>query len=364
MTRVLVDADALAYTAGFASQSVVYDWCYHKDGDIIDEGITADKSYLPFLDIERPMGVEFSYESRVEAQPLENALAMTKRSLLHIEDILNREEVEFKRMELYLTGKGNWRERVATIKPYKGNRTAERPVHYAAIRRYMTERWKAETVDGMEADDMLAIIAAQEDYDPERVLIVSMDKDLMTVPGRLYNFKRKKFYHVTKQQALVNFYKQCLTGDTVDNIGGCFRCGPSRANEVLNESMPEEEMYQAVLREYELSLPRKDCPYVDLGAEAALLENARLLHMQRRVGEMWAPPTARNTKARSEPSSPGPGTNSTSSISGFQKRQGAAETAEAERSNGSLVILPTSRSTTSSTSRRRATSPAQTESAS
>lgn len=364
MTRVLVDADALAYTAGFASQSVVYDWCYHKDGEVIDEGITADKSYLPFLEMERPLGVEFSYESRVEAQPLENALAMTKRSLLHIEDTLNREEVEFKRMELFLTGKGNYRERLATIRPYKGNRTAERPVHYAAIRRYMTERWKAETVDGMEADDMLAIIAHQEDYDPDRVLIVSMDKDLMTVPGRLYNFKRKKFYHVTPQQALLNFYKQCLTGDVVDNIGGCYRCGPKRADEILHVTQHEIRMYEAVLEEYEASLTRKDCPYVDLGAEAALLENARLLHMQRRVGEMWVPPTVRGTKPRSEPSSPVLGTRLINLTSTSRKPLEDVLTAEGSALKGLQPTPQTSRSRTASTSKRKATSPAQTESAS
>lgn len=309
--RVLVDADALAYSCGFASQSVVYDWSYTKDGEILEEGITADKTYLPFLELERPMGAEMHVVPIVEAEPLENALGLVKRSILGIENALEHEDLEFRKMELFLTGKGNFREGIATIKKYKGNRDKlERPFHWAAIRRYMTERWGAVTVEGKEADDILASIAHSEGYDPHRVLIVSMDKDLMTVPGRLYNFRRKKFYFISPQEALVNFYRQCLTGDTVDNIGGCFKCGPKTAEELVQREQTEEQMYLNVLHEYERSLERKGCPYKELGAADALLENARLLHMQRWEGDVWEPPgkreggiylppSARSTKKRS-----------------------------------------------------------------
>lgn len=356
MTRIIVDADALAYTCGFASQAVVYDWSFIKDGEVIDEGITNDKSYLGFLEIERPFGTAFQYVPLVEAQPLVNALAMVKKVLLAIEQTLDAEEVEFKRLELCLTGTGNFREQIATIKGYKANRVGiEKPVHYAAIRRYMKERWNAEVVNGMEADDMLAIIAASENYDPERVIIVSMDKDLMTVPGRLYNFKRKRFYHITEEQALINFYRQCLTGDVVDNIGGAFKCGEKGAETLIHLGMTELEMYQSVLGEYEASLKRKGCPYTHMTAEEALLENGRLLHMSRWPGNLWSPPTARDSSAQLDMlSDPSPSTKPLSTTSTSPKQDEPAVPAEKpSTSSDDLPTSPTLRSAQRRTLRQK-----------
>jgi 5'-3' exonuclease len=97
---------------------------------------------------------------------------------------------------------------------------------------------------------------------------------------------------VTPQEALLNFYGQVLTGDTVDHIGGCHKMGPKGAAELLvglNDAT-EEEIARAVLLAYEQSLGKKGCPYTD--PVAAMLENARLLHMCRTVDEtreggMW-----------------------------------------------------------------------------
>jgi len=295
--RVLVDADALAYTCGFAGQHVVYDWTLTDvEGRAVDEGVTGDKTELQALEIDRPLGTVLSVESIVVAQPLVNVLAMCKNALLKIEEAMDKEGLTFKKLELLLTGKGNFRDQIATIVGYKANRVGvDRPVHYKAIRRYMVERWGAQTVHGIEADDQLAIIAASEEYDPERVCIVSMDKDLETVPGRLYNFKRRTMRILSEREALVNFYRQILTGDVVDNIKGCYKCGKVRAEQVVHEGLEEEAMYRACLAEYQESLKRKGCLYVNLGAEAALLENARLLHMLRAPGVQWLPPSARVT---------------------------------------------------------------------
>jgi hypothetical protein len=292
--HIVVDADALAYTAGFASQRVRYDYTVHVAGDVISEGIVDTRDEYAAAEAMMPEGASLEVATVIEAEPLVNALAMVKRTLLSIESALDEAGLEFDRMHLYLTGKGNFRESLATIKGYKANRIGlERPVHYKAIRRYLKERWGAQVVSGMEADDALAMEAALYAYDPERVCIVSMDKDLMTVPGRLYNFKRKKMYITTPIEALRNFYTQILVGDTVDNIGGCYKCGPKKAEELLGGLETEEAMYAAVLAEYARSLARPGCPYGALGAEGALLENARLLHLLRLPGKMWEPPGSR-----------------------------------------------------------------------
>ena len=54
----------------------------------------------------------------------------------------------------------------------------------------------------------------------------------------------------------------------------------------------EFKLYDAVLAQYQASIERygKKTKYDHLGAEAALLENARLLWMQKYPGQLWTPP--------------------------------------------------------------------------
>ncbi len=255
--RALVDSDIFAYQCGFASQSTV-------------DGV-------------------------ITAEPVINALAMTKRALTAIfEELhgwLGQSGESLGAIELYLTGTGNFREQVATIRGYKANRAGKpKPVHYQAIRDYMTAHWGARVVDGMEADDALAIEACKEGYDADRVCVVSVDKDLKTVPGLLYNASKREAHLITEQEAMVSFYRQMVEGDSSDNILGIFRCGKKAAAE-LDDGASEEELWAEVLGLFQLSTTKVGCPYKD--HRAAALETARLLHLLRYPGQVWVPPTER-----------------------------------------------------------------------
>jgi len=290
--RVLFDADSMVYGCGFASQKVVYDYVLSEDqGDGIVEGIALSREELAATVAMLPDGWSISYNSLAEAEPLENALALCKRQIVRVEEDLARMGYDFSRLELFLTGKGNFRDAVAVTKPYKGNRIAmEKPIHYKAIRRYLRNRWGAVVVDGREADDEVAIISASLDHDPDKVIIVSQDKDLLTVPGLLYNYRKREMQLVTHKAALVAFYRQMLTGDTVDNIGGCFRVGEAKAAILIHEGMNEHEMYKTVLKQFEKSKGLKGCPYADRDAAEVVLEHGRLLHMLRTPEDVWIPP--------------------------------------------------------------------------
>lgn len=253
--RVLVDSDVIAYSCGFASQS--------KD----DAG-------------------------NVVAQPVENALALAKTSLTAIYDEvsawLGRSGERLDHLELFLTGKTNFRDQVATIRGYKANRIGKpKPVHYQAIRDYLVKHWGAKVIEGHEADDELAIQAAKEGYDPDRVMIASCDKDLKTVPGLLYSFKKKEPFMIDEQGALVNFYRQMITGDTADNILGVYRAGEKKAA-VIAESDDERSMWGYTLGLFEESIKKPGCPYTD--PLAAAIETGRLLHLLRYPGQIWEPP--------------------------------------------------------------------------
>ncbi len=299
MTRIICDADYLAYACGGATQKTVYDYVVVKGDDVLEAGIAENKTDVEAVRSSLPEGAELRIEEVVDAEPLEHALALCKRSLLGVEQAMDEAGVEFDRLELYLTGKGNFREEIATIKGYKANRKDNvRPVHYKGIRRYMRERWGAVVVKGWEADDALAMNAHMHGYDPNQIVLVSQDKDLRTVPGRHYNPRKKAWSIVTKQESLLNFYRQVVTGDPVDFIGGIYKMGPTGADKLLvglNDAS-EEEIARAVLLAYEQSLSKKGCPYTN--AEKAMIENGRLLHMCRTVeqtqeGGWWTLPWKR-----------------------------------------------------------------------
>jgi hypothetical protein len=299
--RVVVDADVLAYQGGFAAQRTVYEYAVlNSAGSVVECSITADKDELDALQAELPFGHTLQTHPFAEPEPLVNALAMTKRTLLKIEEAMDQHGCEFDRLELFLTGKGNFRDEIAQLRGYKANRIGvEKPVHYKAIRRYMRERWKAKVVHGYEADDAVAMCAHENEYDPERVCIVSGDKDLLTVPGRLYNFRTKQMRIVTPQEALVAFYRQVLTGDVVDNIAGCYKVGPAAAEKIVTPDMDEDTMARATLAAFETSKGKKGCPYTDRESSSIFLETARLVHMARTVRETftsgwWLPPWERD----------------------------------------------------------------------
>lgn len=295
--RILFDADSMVYGCGFASQRSVYDWIA-SDGTEVVEGVAASREDLGAVEALLPEGWKMeAVVALVEPEPVENALALVKRQILRIETKLDSDGYLFDKLELFITGKGNHRNEIATIRPYKGNRVnMEKPVHYKAIRRYMMNRWQAVKVDGHEADDEVACISASLQYDPAQVMIVSQDKDLRTVPGLLYNYNKDKYELITPQGALVNFYRQMLVGDATDNVVGCYRTGEKKAEGLIYEALSEQEMYDAVLAEFASSMERKGCPYADRNPQDVVLETGRLLHMSRFRGDIWSPPHERRTK--------------------------------------------------------------------
>lgn len=202
---------------------------------------------------------------------------------------------------LFLTGKTNFRNSIAKRTPYK-ERAGKKPFHYRNLIAYIKGCYDYRCVQGMEADDLLAL---EQTARPGETIICTRDKDLRQVPGWAYSWElgnqpqfgpeeisklgyiklsenRKKI----KGTGLLFFYSQCLTGDTVDSIPGLPRCGPVNAYEILKESQTEEEMFRSTLAAYQVSFGET--------AEAELLEQGRLLNMTREFVDgkalLWNPP--------------------------------------------------------------------------
>ena len=175
----------------------------------------------------------------------------------------------------FLTGKGNFRDVVAVTAPYKGQRISEKPVHLQALRDHLVSSWGFEVVHGIEADDAVGIAAYA--IAEEESIMVHIDKDLNQFRGWHYNYRKKEKYFVTEFEGLTAFYTQILTGDRIDNIIGLKGIGPVKAKRILEECTNENELYQAVLKAYE-------------GDTDRVLENGKLLWLQRAPNEIWSLP--------------------------------------------------------------------------
>lgn len=177
----------------------------------------------------------------------------------------------------YITGKGNFRNDIAVTAPYKGNRKdMKRPKHYEAIRKHLVDLG-ATQVEGMEADDAIAIEATANGG-----FIVSIDKDLDQIPGHHYNFVKHEEYFVTEEQGLLSFYKQILTGDRVDNIIGIKGIGPVKADKLLAKCKTEKEMFDVCVKAYN-----------DNGEDgvARTIENGNLLWLLRAPNQHYQAPS-------------------------------------------------------------------------
>lgn len=205
-------------------------------------------------------------------EPVENALHSVKLYLTNIFERL----APFEEYHLYLTGKGNYRHDVATIKEYKGNRKdTAKPKYYDEIREYMVKVWKAEVIDGREADDALGCMQWSS---PSRATVIcSIDKDLKMIPGWHYNFVKDELYDVSLDEANRWLFYQMLVGDTSDNIPGINKIGPKTADKLLPNDKDVSYWQGVVIDAYQKQ-------YGDTWREA-YNEIATLLWMQREEGK-------------------------------------------------------------------------------
>ena len=203
----------------------------------------------------------------------ENEKIVVSRVATFIESML-WEDLDAETYQGYLTGSGNFRNDIARTAPYKGNRTAPKPKHLQFIRDYLVSAWDFKISEGEEADDAIAIAHTESDY---TTVIASIDKDFLQLPGKHWNFVKKEMTEVNEAEALLNFYRQVLTGDRVDNIIGLKGIGPVKADKILSERDSAAEMYTACVEAYN-------------GEEERVIENCQLLHLRRTPGELWKPP--------------------------------------------------------------------------
>lgn len=206
MTTLLIDGDPLVYQAAFSNQEEVIDW----DGN----GAT-----------------EFVYDPAAALADIDDMIAKIKGDLGVTKAVLT----------VSVSTAQGWRREI--LPTYKAHRTvATRPLAYEACRTHLLDKWQAYIRPTLEADDVLGILATHPTIIRGEKIIVSIDKDLATIPGQLYNPRRETLVTVTKDEADYLHLLQTLTGDPVDGYAGCPGVGPVKAKRIL-EPFTSQEKY-------------------------------------------------------------------------------------------------------------------------
>jgi hypothetical protein len=288
MLRIMIDGDWVLYTAGFASQ--------HTEYVAVIDGHELAGPFLSKSEMKEVIGdveADVNVYARTWTDPLDHALHSAKKMMQsQVEKVIERLDPEDFTVEIYLDGEGNFRNDIATIRPYKGNRVnASKPILYPEIREYLEKNYETDTSFECESDDRLAM--RQTDYraNGQESIIVGVDKDLLQVPGWHLN-PNKGFKNVTVAEGRGRLYRQAVMGDAVDNIAGAYKVGPAAARKLIKPGMTELEMWEATVGAYAASIekyPDLDL-YGGLSAKAAALENMRLVYLQRKPDEVWMPP--------------------------------------------------------------------------
>lgn len=295
----LLDGDIVLFRCGFASERTRWHLAWtpvfevapdgeaklfqgefrdHEDFEFKRECTERLDEVCPGL-MSRVEGEDYKIWPEVQLEPLTHALNNVRTLIGKLCEECQINEFELK---VYFSSPSTFRHRLATTRPYKGNRKKDhRPTYEKDIKNYMLENYDCYIGHDEEADDLLGINATK--YGPHEAIIISLDKDLDQIPGLKYNWLHDVHYDVTPERAMYNFHMQLLTGDSTDNIPGLPGIGPGKAAKALHGMDTAMEQIQEVERMYQVHSGKEDW-------EKYLLEQGQLLWIRRFEGQMWEPP--------------------------------------------------------------------------
>lgn len=214
---------------------------------VVDADIVAYQGVTQFLVEERVNGShgdEWSYSINEKAfrDEIEARLAG------HLRDLAAGDLI------LCFGSQSNWRKQI--LAGYKKNRAQKKPLGYSACVEWMRSKWPNIIVPHLEADDVCGLIhtggAPHIAPSGTQTVLVSEDKDFMTIPGRLYNPRRPHWgiIEVSPMFATWRHMLQTMTGDSSDNYTGCRGIGPKRAEKILKE-LPGKTVWDTIVQTYE-----------------------------------------------------------------------------------------------------------------
>jgi DNA polymerase-1 len=140
------------------------------------------------------------------------------------------------KVEIALTGTDVFRKRIDSS--YKASRKKSRkPIGLGVLREHIMTNWRGSIENELEADDLLGIWATDPMFHVgTKKIIVSIDKDMQTIPCYLWNSNHPEFgvKNISAESADDFHLYQTLVGDSTDGYPGCPTIGPTKARRVLD----------------------------------------------------------------------------------------------------------------------------------
>jgi 5'-3' exonuclease len=223
-----------------------------------------------------------SYRAAASCEPtkIKPGLEQLEVAILRVDELVTRilYETSAEQYTLYIGGDNNFRYNVDPN--YKANRRDKpKPTYLQDVRAYLVSNWSAKLVNDIEADDALGL----DQTSMEDTVICSIDKDLLMIPGKHYNFVNLEWNETTPLDGLKRFYQQLIQGDQSDNIMGFDGKARPKLPQFLEpvvrelwDCETEDEMYELV-----------QGMYMD---DERLYRNGQLLWIQQTGRVKWEPP--------------------------------------------------------------------------
>lgn len=130
-----------------------------------------------------------------------------------------------------LSGDQNFRKVI--LPTYKANRTAEKPLAYQAAVDALETGTDSVLIPKLEADDLIGIYGT----DPRlNTVMVTIDKDLQSVPGRHWNPDKdpiRQIRTINARKADEYHLLQTMMGDKIDGYTGIPKVGEKTAHQIL-----------------------------------------------------------------------------------------------------------------------------------
>ena len=177
---------------------------------------------------------------------------------------------------LFFSDSVNFRKKI--LPEYKGHRNRKKPCGYKRVINKLKTEYKVIVMPELEADDAMGIFSTQYPGN----LIISPDKDMKQIPGKLYNLDET--FTISPEQGAAWHLSQTLSGDSTDGYSGVPGIGVKRAETLFKK---EGYSWKTVVKAYE-----------DKGlTEQDALVNARLARIltvndwdkKRKLVKLWTP---------------------------------------------------------------------------
>ncbi len=146
------------------------------------------------------------------------------------------EQVGADELIIALTGTDNWR--YSVLPTYKSNRSnVRKPMLLRTLKEHLANNYKCFVKKNLEADDVLGILSTWDGLKGEKV-IVTKDKDLKTIPGKIFLCHKPELgvMEISEEEADRFHLIQTLAGDVTDGYSGCPGIGMDTASELLDTS--------------------------------------------------------------------------------------------------------------------------------